>query len=246
MNLKEVKEDVLRKVGIEFPNTAPDYVDEDVLTAINTAGQVLNSAGFPFWKIDKESVDATSDLDSTNKIYTKTIDGHSVKRVVVRLQESKLQFIPLLRSPSEDEVINFHFIYGSDKNAQYKYPLVYFAEYDPVENNTIVKIGPEHSVGPNNWEITIEYVPRFLNYTGADIDNSSIIPDVAHEYVEMVFLPLARFYITRSHWFSYNEMLPKLEQDFTQALSVIKQINPSVHIPHQDQLKNKEAVSGAN
>jgi hypothetical protein len=229
MLLVDIRKDLLRKLGVETPSDAPAYVDEDVLTAINLAGQVLNTAGDPFWLTDEVIVT----VDGSTK--TKVIDGHSVK--TARISATNL---PLLRAESLWQLEQYHSIYLGDATPAASYaPQAYFVDTTSAADALVVTVhfGPRPMV---STELKIVYVPKFVNWVLADINSGTKKPEIPFDYIESTFLPIARYYATRSHWFSRSDMMPAIERDFASAVQVLQSANPALHVPYADQLR-KEA-----
>jgi len=228
VKLVDIRTDLLRKLGLETPADAPAYVDEDVLTAMNTAGQVLNVAGDPFWLVD------TTDVTVNDVTQSQVIEGHSVKSV--RVKDSNL---PLLRAESLWQINQYHSIYLGDSVAASSYkPQAYFVDSTSANDALVVTV----HVGPRpleSTELTIEFVPAFSAWAIADINSGDKKPEIPFDYIESIFLPMARFYATRSHWFSRNDLMPKIEQDFAGVVQVLRGANPGLHIPFADQIKPK-------
>lgn len=59
------------------------------------------------------------------------------------------------------------------------------------------------------------------SYTAANMDNAGTTIPVAHQYVETLLLPIFRWFLTRSRYFSAADKLPMLEADYKLALGAI-------------------------
>jgi len=230
MNLPEIKNDLLRKLGIENPSDAPANIIQDVLTALNMAGQLLNASGDPFWLLTTDSVSLSSVVTS------KVIDGHSVK--IVRSSDN----IPLLRCESLHQLDNYAAIYLGDTGEGPHDAQAYYVETkaNPADGGDVlvtIHFGPTDL---SEETITTTFCPGFVDWVTADLSDDQKSPKVPFAYVETVFLPLARFYMTRSHWFNDTELEARLREDFSNAVTILRQVNPALHIPHLDQVKQSK------
>lgn len=228
MNLQEIRDDLLRKVGVETPGDAPSYVLSDVLAALNMAGQALNAAGDPFWFVRSDTGTGASHA----------LSGHSVKRVV---QDNSAR-IPLSRVHSVTELNRFHRIYLGMTDAEVadatNEPMAYCVEQNGEDGEITVYIGPSNL---SSTGVRIDYVPNFEPWEVADLASDTKVPDVPQGYVETVFLPVARYYLTRSHWFSREDLKRGIEQDFSGAVGMMRAVNPEIHVPFADQVDTRKS-----
>ena len=226
MNLPKIKADLLRKLNIENPATAPSYIVDDVLTAMNSAGQFMNSAGHPFWlpRTDSVAFGAVTEADLAN--------ARAV--IAVRRQNGT----PLFRTKGKHDFQNFEQIYGAAKSGLARCFLVQPKE--PASDATLVL-----SIGPSDLDaqtLEIECTPVFERWALADLDDAALSPSMPSDYIETLFLPVARFYVTRSHFFSNEELQVRIESDFSTAIGLIRAINPKVSLPSDAQLKRNYAT----
>ena len=233
MTLTDIRDDLLRKLGIEDPGDASALVETDVLHAINAAGQLLNAAGDPYWRLKNEGLNFSKTTASAD------IDGHSIKHVRVK-DGGK----PLLEADSLWQLEQYQNIYmpgtlNPEPEAGYEAECYYIeAQSGPVGATQVtVHVGPKPLA---TVELELRYVPRFEAWTLTQMQDNSTRPDVAFEYIELTFLPLARYYASRSHWFSREDLLPKMEADFAAAVQALQNFNPELRIPYMDQLKQTE------
>lgn len=232
MNLVEIRADLLRKLGIDAPDDATESVDADVLIAINTAGQVLNVAGDPFWLIE------AAEVGVSEVIASKVIAGRSVKSVRVKASSS-----PLLRVDSLWQLQQYAamFLGQSEPSASYA-PQAFHVEMEPTSKAVTVTFGPKPLEAAT---LSIQFVPTFEAWTLDEISTGDTVPPIPHSYVESIFLPMARYYMTRSHWFNRGDLLPSIEKDFAGVVKLLRGANPALHIPHSDQLKRRKEPTEA-
>jgi hypothetical protein len=223
MNLPDIKDDLLRKLYIERPASSPDYVLDDILHAINSAGQLLNSIGFPFWE------KKTTELSFSHIIPERVLDARKVE--VVR---SKSTGLALQRASSRGQVKQWEAMFesaeGNFNDAGYQIARVFFSEAEVPSTLKQVRL----QVGPSpllEQTVKVEYVPVFERYSRADMENESIRVAVPSDYVETLFLPIARYFGTRSHFFSDKENFGRLQDDYRQAVAMLQAVNPELSMP---------------
>lgn len=227
MTLPDIKQNLLLLLGVEDESDLPDHVANDCLWAVNTTAQLLNVAGDPFWQL------AEGDFDVVAALTPVSLLGHSLKRI------TKADGTPLMRCEGIREIKQFIEVYygGGAPGAA---PMAYYVDTKSDENgdlDTKIHFAPAPS---ETVSVAAQYVPRFTAYAVADLDDDDITPSVGHGYVEMVFLPIARYYMTRSNWFSAQEKQKAIEHDFANAVAVLRSANPSLDIPFSDQTKPKQ------
>jgi hypothetical protein len=224
MNLPAIKADLLSKVQIEPGTTAPAAVLTDVLTAINSAAQFMNMAGHPFWATGRETVS----LGST--VTFELDDARAVKKVL-RMSNG----LPLLRADSLSEVVNFFYTHFAKADVTVDYlATIYHCEQGEDATKLSFTFGPAPL---RDQEVEITYAPTFTNYTSADLDNAAKSPDVGAGYVETLFLPLARFYISRSQFFNNDSLKASIEADYGMAFNLVRSINPALRLPSDEQVR---------
>lgn len=218
---------------MEISSNLPAQVDADVLHAMNAAAQLLNAAGDPYWQVAKTT------LEVGTLAYEFKLDGHRVKSVCLEHTRRLL-----LRVHSIRQLYEYHDLYiGGDESPDAAYEVrAYYIEAESGDTGHIVKLhfGPR-PLGEEQ-SVEVRYVPRFTGWTQNDVKSGTKTPDIPYDYVELLFLPVARYYVTRSHWFSGDkDLLPRLEADFAGAAQALQQANPMLAIPSSDQLKSKPA-----
>lgn len=227
MNLPDIKADLLRKLDVEDTSDAEAWLLADVLTAVNTAGQVLNAAGTPFWMLE------TSDVGVSESAPSVTLSTARAVKSVGRL------ITPLFKAESLYDVTNFHSLYLRETDAaaaaKEHQPQCYYPEISG--GQVVLHFGPR-KLPATAVNVRVAYTPKFTPWTTADLSDATKEPLVPFEMVETAFLPLARFYITRSHRFHFQErLLGQLTADYQAAVGLIRSLNPSVPMPDEDQLR---------
>lgn len=232
MNLPAIKADLLAKLQIEPGTTAPAAALADALTAINSAGQFLNMAGFPFWQLGCKTVS----LD--NATAEDTIDGARAVKKVMRLSNG----LPLLRADSIGELKAFFATHSYPSSKMQPVPehfaLIYFCQQGDDPTKLDLLFGPTPL---GEQEVVVTYAPLFDSYTVGDLDDAAKVPEVGAGYVENLFLPLARFYVSRSRFFNDAELKASIESDYGMAFNIVRSLNPALRLPTDEQVRRTYA-----
>lgn len=215
LTIQAAANDLLSKLGIEGtdPTAAPVLAQQDVIIALNTAGQMLQRAGEDFFTRQKLSIS----INAGTAAYAIT---QQVQNVLgpVRLNDQ----VPLAALLSRGELDQFDriFLGLSDYGAGPGTPIAYWIE--SLNNGQSAADIEQYNLWlapvPNAAAfVVLEVVDIFPTITGANIGSLSLLP-VAHNYAESVFLPIARLFITRSSQFSRADILKGITDDATTAL----------------------------
>jgi hypothetical protein len=213
----EVRDDLLRKLGIESVGSASAAMIEDVRNAFNYAQQTLWMAGPDYFnrtQIDVALVAGTSEYALAD----------SVQSVLgpVRLPSGRT----LRALESRSELDNFGLLYlgQTSPTVASGTPLAYFVEglyqagNDPVRLRLHLVPAPDVTAASGN--AVVEGVSECTLFSTADVAGTSTLP-VAQQYVETLFLPLARKAISRSVYFSAVDTQEKIDADFKEAMTVL-------------------------
>lgn len=216
LQIVQVRNDLLSKLGIESVAGAGDLVLQDCVIAINGAMQILQSAGEDYFT--RQFLTIALAAGTTN--YTIS----NVQAVIgpIRWNDTK----PLRALQSRGELDQFSRIFlGEDT---YGVP-----NGDP-EAYWIENIRNSSSAGDINqiniWlaprpaspagTLVVEVVNDAVAYVVGDLSSTVVVP-VAQNYTESIFLPIARMLITRSSQFSRPDILEQLTADYNQAMDTL-------------------------
>lgn len=217
LQIIQVRNDLLSKLGVEDPALATPLMLQDVVIAINGAMQMLQTAGQDFFT--RQQVTVT--LTAGTSFYTLT----DVQNVIgpIRWNDEK----PLMALESRGELDQFARIFY-DENAYGVgtpgSPEAYWVE--SVRNNSSsgnidqinIWLAPQPPAPAGT--MTVEVTNAAVSYVVADLSSTVNLP-VAQGYTESIFLPIARMYITRSSQFSRPDILPGLTADYNQAMATL-------------------------
>lgn len=189
----------------------------DVLAAMNYAQQTLWTAGPDYFSRSQLTVVLVDNTAS----YTLAQTVQSV------LGPLKLPSGRTLRAlESRAELDNFGLLYlGQTEPAVVKgQPLAYFVESlvqtadDPVLLKLHIVPAPSASEAGN---ATLDGVSECTSFATADLAATSVL-SVAQQYVETLFLPLARKHVSGSTYFSASNLLKGIEADFQEAMETLR------------------------
>lgn len=220
LTIAQTYSDLLSKLGIESSVGVSALVQQDCVIAINGAMQMLQTAGQDFF---------------TREVMTLTLSaGTSIYNVPANVQavlgDVKWNNVKPLRGlDSDGELEQFARIflgetaYGVGANAD---PVAYFVKY--LRTGTTgdicaitVRLAPAPAAPAGT--LVIEVVNDAPAYVVADLSGSTVLP-VAQNYTESVFLPIARYLITRSSQFSRPDLLAQLTTDYETARATLADV----------------------
>ena len=214
LNLGQVSNDLLSKLGIEDPTLATALMQQDIAIAVNQALQTLQTAGQDYFLRQKISVNITTGVQE----YTVS---QAIQAVLgpVRLNDSK----PLRALLSRGELDQFDRIFESlaTYGAALGEPIAYWIESlnNGAGTGNIDQINVYLAPTPSaNGSIVIEVVETPPSYSATDVSVGTAILPVPQGYIDSLVLPLARMFVTRSSQFSRPDILPLLTADFQMAM----------------------------
>jgi len=221
-----VRNDLLSKLGIDDAASADALTLQDVLVAINGAGQLLQTAGQDYFTREEITVG----IYAGTSIYP---ISRSVQAVLgpVRLDDEK----PLRGLESQGQYDQFDRIFmgGSDYGPGDGIPEAYWVKYLR-EGTTGDICSIELFLAPkpvDSGSVVIEVVNDWTEYEIADLDSTEELP-VAQNYCESIFLPIARMLVMRSRLFSRPDLGAQLQADGEAALA---RLGVSGGFPNQEQ-----------
>jgi hypothetical protein len=213
LTITQVQNDLLSKLGLEDPTQATDGALQDVLIAINGAMQQLQTAGQDYFTREKLSIA----FAAGTSMYPLP---QSIQSVIGPLRLNSGQSIRALSSRGELDQFDRIFLGVSSFGAAQGNPFAYWIENlrddaGPDANQITLHLVP---VPLNGGSVTIEVVNDAPTYTLEDLVTDIVLP-IAQNYTESIFLPIARWLVTRSSLFSRPELLDGLEKDYNNAIA---------------------------
>ena len=209
----QARNDLLSKLGITDAAEASALTLQDVVVALNGAGQMLQTAGQEYFTRERITVG----VYAGTSIYP---INRSVQTVIgpALLDDGK----PLRGLESQGQYDQFDRIFmgGTGYGPGDGEPKAYWVDYQK-DGNTgdICDINIWLAPKPEDAHtLTINVVNDWIEYVVADLDSTAELP-VAQNYTESIFLPIARMLITRSAQFSRPDLLPQLTADAQRAFA---------------------------
>jgi len=235
LQIVQVRNDLLSKLGIEDATLAPALALQDCVIAINGAMQMLQAAGQDFFTRQYQ----TLTLAVGTSFYTLP---SSVQSVIgpVRWNDSK----PLKALESRGQLDEYQRIFGDSTayGVGTGDPEAYWVEN--VRNSSsagdINQINIWLAPQPNSpaGTLVIEVVNDAVAYVVGDLASTVVLP-VAQNYTESIFLPIARMLITRSYLFSRPDILEGITADYQLA---VQRLGTFGGFPNVDQPAPKREV----
>lgn len=233
-SVKDARDDLLRKLGIEDAAQASAAQLADVALAINWALQTLFSAGEDFFTRSKLSVAFSAGIAAVELPST-------VQEVLgpVRLPTG----VPLRMLSSRGELDAFGVLFLGQESwtVAQSLPQAYWVESLRASSGAdlakiVLNIVPAPS---SSITLTVEGVEECANIAVAGLGATDALA-VPHQYAESIFLPLARQAITRSTSFSRAELRREIQADFERAMATL---GAKGGFPPEKQPETREAKS---
>lgn len=229
LTIVQARNDLLSKLGFPDASLASALVLQDVAVAMNGAFQFLQTAGERFFT--QEEITLT--LAAGTAAY---VISQNVQSVIgpVRLNDE----IPLKGLESRGELDEFDriFLGATDYGVAAGTPMAYYPDF--TRNGTtgdIVRCTIHFAPAPStSGTAVVQVVNDAPGITVAELDDTTALP-VAQNYTESVFLPIARYLVTRSSQFSRRELLEQLTADYERALATLG--NAGGFAPTEQQLQ---------
>jgi hypothetical protein len=218
MTTAELKRRLLRVVGIENPGSAPDFLVDAVVNAVNHAFQVL-------WS------DVPRDRRShyTRREDTVTLSAGSSEIVLAPEVQNVLppvralpQKKPLMPLGHKSEIENYGMLRGgANGETTNGTPVVYYVDavHQSASNatRTTLAVAPTPAI---DTDILIDVELRAPSFVSGDFCGVSTpaLP-IPNDYAESVLLPIATFHIaTQSTYFKRPEAMPAIQGEYDKAL----------------------------
>ena len=228
LEIVQVRDDLLSKLGIEDAATASNLALQDVVVAINGAMQMLQTAGEDYFTREK----LTIGLVAGTSLYT---IPRTVQNVLGPVRWNDQKPLRALESRGELDQFDRIFLGGNDYGQGSGDPMAYWVENlrqgtKGDINQINIWVAPIPTYPPGTLEV--EIVNDVAALAVADLTSTDELP-LAQNYTESIFLPIARMMVTRSSLFSRPELLAQLTADGTAAMQRLGLSGgfPNVNVP---------------
>ncbi len=213
LQIVQVRNDLLSKLGIEDATLAPVLALQDVVIAMNWAMQQLQTAGQDYFTRERITLTLAAGT-STYNVPT------SLQSVIGPVRWNDIKPLRALESQGELDQFDRIFMGGEDYGVGPDGdPVAYWPRYLKTGNiadicGITINLAPAPAAPAGT--LVVEVVNDAVSYVVADLASTQALP-VAQNYTESIFLPLARLMITRSSQFSRPDILPQIQEDAGRA-----------------------------
>jgi hypothetical protein len=235
MTLKELRDNVLRVLWMEQQATVPDYIWEDVTTAINSALQLMFSSPLDYFR--KEEYEVTFAAGETEKdLYSEDNIQEVVGPLWIAAEENR----ELHRITDESEFNQFfqRFFGMSEADAVTagtpapSYYLVrtrrsYSENSGRDASQCILAIKPAPTATVLIKMLCAKSAPEYSTATVTAWGGSEVTPVPGHK-METTLLSLARWYAMRSHFFFEKDKIELINADAARAMQMLQVTDPEM------------------
>lgn len=215
LTVVQVADDLSGILGYTTASGAPALAKQDIVVAINGAMQELQRAGQDYFT--RETLTLT--LGAGTAFY---VIPRSVQAVLgpVRLND----LVPLRGLNSRGELDQFDriFLGDTDYGAALGTPVAYWPQFTrDGTTGDIVRVAIYLAPVPNaSGSLVVEVVNDAPRYAVADLTATTDLP-IAQNYTESIFLPIARWLVTHSSYFSRPDLRNQLQPAFDRAMALL-------------------------
>jgi len=228
VDIQGIEAHLLRLVNIESVSSAPSYIKDDAATSLNQAFQEIWSS-------------PDSDYFTREEKSLSTIPGTKAYALESAIQDilGPIRFTatgkPIAPCESKGELHAFGPIFQSRSgyDVDQGEPQVYYLDRtrSPSYGDEVLVVNLLLAPTPDKaYSITYDATLECPSYEAADFCASPLpsLP-IPHKYVETVLLPIARYHMTRSHFFKNKDLLNALADDYQKAIRQIGYLDPQIY-----------------
>ncbi|MEI7532854.1 MAG: hypothetical protein WCK57_00660 [Verrucomicrobiae bacterium] len=221
MKITDIRDECYRMLEINAGVTVSDSVKADCANALNRALQVMNLAGKDYFLMETLTQALTIGV-------SEYVMAAAIQRVIgpVRLQGGS--HLRELRSRGQYDGFGLYFQGASSMAVTSGTPVAYFLESsrstsgaDSVTLTLCIAPAPVAS-----GTVEFDAIKEPAAYTAANMSDTNTTVPVAHQYVETLLVPLVRYFLSRSRYFTNAGKLPLIEADYQAAMSAMGLADP--------------------
>jgi hypothetical protein len=221
MIITGIRDECYRMLEINAGVTVSDAVKADCANALNRALQTMNLAGKDYFLA--ESITQAFAIGTAEYALSSTI-----QRVIgpVRLQGGA--HLRELRSRGQYDGFGMYLQGASSMAAVSGTPVAYFLESSRSTSGAD-SVTLTLCLAPTpNASGTVEYdaIKEPTAYTAANMSEGTVTVPVAHQYVETILIPLVKYFLSRSRFFTSADKLPLIEDDYQAAMAAMGLAEP--------------------
>jgi hypothetical protein len=228
VDIQGIEAHLLRLVNIETVATAPSYIKDDAATALNQAFQEIWSS-------------PDSDYFTREEKTLSTVAGTKAYVLAEAIQDilGPIRFTatgkPIAPCESKGELHAFGPIFqsGESYDVSHGEPQVYYLDRtrSPSDEDEVLVVTLLLAPTPDKaYTITYDAALECPSFTRSDFCDTPLAKlPIPHKYVETILLPIARYNMTRSHFFSNQDLMKALEGDYLKAMRQIGYVDPQIY-----------------
>lgn len=216
MKITGIRDDLYNLLDINAGVTVSDAVKADCANALNQALQQLNLSKDEYFL--SEEITQALTIGTANYALEDTI-----QRVVGPVRIVGGPHLREIRSKGQYEGFSYY-LDGATSGA----PRAYFLDSrkassggDAVAITLYLAPAPAEA-----GSVKLDVIKDITAYTAANMADTDKTVPVAHQYVESLLLPIARYYLTRSRFFTNTAKLESLAEDYQAAMVAIGLAEP--------------------
>ena len=210
MTREDIRNDILRRVWVDDPSVAPSHVLADVATAVNAALQIL-------WLARGTAFFTAVDISATVTGGSRSVALPSTVQEVLACRNSDEESLRPVYSL--DDILHYRVRYEGATAESGGTPTAFWVETRRNEGDDTAGLTLYVAPTPSgNTTLTVETKGQAPNYTAAQMADDAATIGIAHQYVETLFLPVARYEATRFAWFENEPLRVSLREAADTAL----------------------------
>lgn len=226
MDIETFRNHLYRVVQVEQPGSAPSYLKQDAVTALNRAYQNIWTA-------------PNADFLTREVYQFATAGGTSEYQLDDTVQEvlGPLRFAasgkPIAPCDSKGEFLSYGAIYGGDDyDVDQADPEVFWVDRRRKvgdSDDEVVEVFLMLAPTPRSTQnLEVDIAKECPIFTTANFCDGSKLP-IPHRYHESILLPLAQYHMTQSHLFRRPEALQGLQQAYVAAMATLGVSDPQIY-----------------
>jgi hypothetical protein len=212
LQVVQVRNSLLSVLGFDVPAAAPTLALDDVTIALNGAMQMLQTAGEDYF---------------TRTTLTQIVSAGTASYMLPQAAQNvigpiRLDGRPLMALENQGQYDQYDRIFngGSSFGPGSGVPKSYHCQSTRVGtvgdiSRIFIWLAP---MPITSGLLSVEIVNDAVSYVVGDLSSTAEMP-IGQNYTETIFLPIARFLVTRSSLFSRQELLKPLTSDYQTALA---------------------------
>lgn len=221
MTITGIRDEEYRLLDINAGVTVSDDVKADCANALNKALQMMSLAGGDFFL--SESV--TQAITANTATYTL---GATIQRVIGPVRMSGGEHLRELRNKGQYQGYGTYLAGGTTMTAAAGSPRAFYLDTNKATTGAdaveiVLCLCPAPAA---DGSVVFDVIKEPTAYTAANLDTGTTTIPVAHQYTESILIPLVKYFLSRSRFFTNSDKLPLIETDYHAALAALGLADP--------------------